>query len=172
MKKYVIASLCAAVIFWSCDKNDNNNNNTDVNSTDRNFALQAAMSNFAEIDAGQAAAAKGSAAIAGFGQMMVTDHTMAKGMLDSLASSYTLPAPDSLDAEHAALKTQLAALTGRDFDSVYIHSQVNDHQKAIDLFNDEVSNGHNYQLTNFASSLLPKLQMHLQMADSIATGFQ
>jgi putative membrane protein len=172
MKKYVTASLCAAVIFWSCDKNDdNNNNNTDINNTDRNFTLQASMSNFAEVDAGQAAASKGSTAVAAFGQMMVTDHTMAQAMLDSIASSYTLAAPDSLDAEHAALKTQLAALTGRSFDSVYIHSQVNDHQKAIDLFNDEVSNGHNYQLTNYASSLLPKLQMHLQMADSVSTGF-
>jgi len=171
MKKYLVASACIALILWSCDKNDDNNNNTDINNTDRNFVLQASMANTAEIGAGHLASTKGSASIASYGQMMVMDHTQAKATLDSIATIYSLSAPDSLDAEHVALIAQLATLTGRDFDSVYIHSQVTDHQKAIQLFNDEVSNGHNYQLTNYASLLLPKLQMHLENADSVAAGY-
>src|SRR4051794_8247809 len=123
MKKYVIVCFCAAVILWSCDKNDNDNQ-TNINNTDRNFVLQASMANTAEIGAGQLAVSKASAPIAAYGQTMVMDHTQADSSLKSIATSVNLPAPDSLDAEHATLKNQLMSLAGRDFDSVYIHSQV------------------------------------------------
>jgi putative membrane protein len=170
MKTKILLLPLALISFFSigCDKEDDN----DINQRDRNFAMKASMANFAEIDAGQLAATKATdAGIRSFGQQMVTEHTASKAELQNLANSLSLYAPDSLDAEHAALKTQLMALSGKAFDSVYIHSQVKDHNMAIDLYDDEGDKGDNRPLRDYARSTLPHLRMHLSKADSLATKF-
>lgn len=170
MKKLFIPLSLVVVFLIACDKNDDNPN--DINSTDRSFTTAAAMGNTAEIDAGTAAAAKAeSAGIREFGAMMVADHGMAQSELKSIASQLNLRAPDSLDAEHTALKAQLASLSGREFDSVYIHAQVRDHERTIDLFEDLVDDGDNHQLRAFANKTLPHLRHHKHMADSLANTF-
>jgi putative membrane protein len=172
MKKYVWATLLISIAFVSCDKEDDNNKSTDVNSTDKDFVMHASMANRAEIDAGQLAATQATdGSIMNFGQFMVTEHNAAKAELTGLADSLQLQAPDSLDAEHVTLGAQLLTLDGRAFDSVYIHSQVTDHQKAIDLFQNEINNGNNSRLKNFANSQMPHLQQHLHIADSLAANF-
>jgi putative membrane protein len=173
MKKYAWATLLFAFAFCSCDKNDDNNNNgNNINSTDRDFVLNASMANTAEINAGQLASTKANdEGIKDFGQFMVTEHGTSKTQLKNLADSLQLQAPDSLDAEHVALGAQLLTLDGRSFDSVYIHSQVTDHQKTINLFQNEINNGNNSRLKDFANSQMPHLQEHLNMADSLAANF-
>lgn len=159
--KAFITTGCTILLFSGCMKDD-------TKISDPDFVLMASMSNTAEINAGQLAMTKGSARIAMFGQMMVTDHTNSETMLKSIAANNNLYAPDSVDAEHVMLKNQLMGLTGRAFDSVYIHSQVKDHRNTIDLFQRERNHGNNQQLRDYASSTLPTLQMHLHMADSLA----
>jgi putative membrane protein len=166
-----VMGIAVSLVVAGCDKDDDDENS--VNQTDRDFAKMAAMSNFAEIDAGQTASAKAqSNGVKQFGAMMVTDHTAASQELKPLAASQGLYAPDSLDAEHVALKAQLATLTGRPFDSVYVHSQVKDHNVAISLFQNEADNGQHKDLRNFAIKTLPKLHMHKHHADSLANLFK
>ena len=73
--------------------------------------------------------------------------------------------------DHVALGAQLLTLDGRAFDSVYIHSQVSDHQKAITFFQNEIDKGNNSRLKNYANTQLPHLQEHLRIADSLAANF-
>jgi putative membrane protein len=161
-----------ALSLVACDKDDDDETET-YNTQDKNFAMMAAMSNYAEIDAGSVASTKATnAGVKAFGQMMVMDHTKASAELKTLTSSIGLYSPDSLDAKHVALKAQLASLTGRAFDSVYIHSQVEDHNAAIDLFEDESDEGKNQSLKNFANATLPNLRMHKAHADSLANLFK
>ena len=168
----IVALLVAGAGCDKDDDNNNNNNNNAVNAKDREFTSMAAMSNRAEIDAATLALSNGQdSSIKAFAQMMITDHTNAMDQLDSLATSLTLSAPDSLDAAHVALKQQLSTLNGRAFDSLYIHSQVMDHQQAISLFTSERDSGSNMSLKNYAISLLPHLQQHLQMADSLSANY-
>ncbi len=160
------------MIFAGCDKDDDDNNDNDINNTDRNFTMMASMSTTAEIDAGTSASQKGeSEGIRMYGNMMVSGHGPVQAQLVALASGLGLKAPDSLNAAHVALKAQLAALDGRAFDSVYIHAQVRDHQNTIALFEDQVSNGNNATLRNFATTTLPDLRHHLEVADSLAAGY-
>jgi putative membrane protein len=107
MKKVMLSALLSGVILFSaCDKDDDDDN--DINSTDRDFTVMAAMGNTAEKDAGMAASSKAMAAdIREYGMMMVADHTPAQTELQTLATQLGLRAPDSLDAEHVALKAQL-----------------------------------------------------------------
>lgn len=173
MKNYLVGCLLAAALFTGCDKDDDDANDTDVNNLDREFVLKASMANTAEIDAGQLAAANGTnEGIISFGQMMVTDHSAAKTDLQNIAADLQLYAPDSLDERHVMLKAQLMTLSGRAFDSVYIHSQVQDHQEAIALFEREADDGDNDRLENYARSLLPHLRNHLRVADSLAAFYQ
>jgi putative membrane protein len=165
--KTLLLAIGASAILFACDKDDDDDEG--YNNTDQNFAMMAGISNFAEIDAGQTASTKGeSAGVRQFGSMMVADHTTAQDELQSIAAGLRLYAPDSLDATHVALKQKLATLSGRAFDSVYIHSQVTDHQNAINLFELEVNSGQNGKLREYAASKLPHLEMHLHHADSLA----
>lgn len=169
MKKILLAGSVAVVTFLSCSKDDNNN---DANSTDQAFVMQVAVGNKAEIMAGQLAATKGnSQAVRTFGQLMVTEHGQAQTNLQNVASGIGVTLPDSVDAEHQALMARLDSLTGISFDTVYINSQVRDHQKTVNIFQTEISNGNNSTVRNYANTYLPHIQMHLQTADSLSKTF-
>lgn len=171
MKKVIILGSLTALIFSACKKDDNSNSNT-VSASDKTFVMQASMSNTAEVQAGNLASSKASsAAVKAFAQYMVTEHTTAQTDLQKVASTYNLTLADSVDASHVALLSQLNALSGRAFDSVYIHSQITDHQNALNLFNNEISSGTNASVKNYASTYKPHIQMHLNMADSISHSF-
>jgi putative membrane protein len=160
--------LALTVMSVSCNKDDDEDA---VSQTDQNFMMKAAYANNAEISAGQMAATKAnSSAVASFGQTMVTDHTVAKTELISIAGQMGMTLPQGLDSMHQALANQLSMLMGMAFDSTYINSQVMDHQAAIQLFQSEASNGNDSRLRDYAQKYLPKLQMHLQMADSVRMG--
>jgi putative membrane protein len=166
MKKIFFAGTLALAVLSSCDKDDNDN---DVNSTDQTFVTQVAIGNKAEIMAGQLAATKGSnAGVKRFGQLMVTEHGQAQTDLQNVASGVGITLADTIDAEHQALMARLNSLTGYSFDTAYINSQVKDHQKTINIFGMEISNGNNSSVRNYANTYLPHIQMHLQKADSLA----
>jgi putative membrane protein len=173
MKICLLALGLSALVFAGCDKDDDDDNNDQgVNSTDIEFAMRASMANYAEIGAGQLASTKALApGVMDYGEMMVTDHTDALADLRDITDDLNLYAPDSLDAAHVTLMAELDGFSGREFDSAYIHSQVMDHQNAIQLFQNLVNNGNNSRLRNYASSMLPHLNLHFQKADSIANEY-
>lgn len=169
LTKILFACLLTGTALLSCDKNDDGNNN-DLNAQDRNFILQASLSNTAEIQTGTLASTKGdSSAIKMFGEMMNTDHTQAQTDLKSVGTTVGVTVPDSIDAAHVTLMQTLNGLSGREFDSVYITNQITDHQATIAAFQAEQTSGGRSQVMDFANTYLPKIQMHLQKADSIAT---
>lgn len=167
-----LGGLLAAASFCACNNNDNSDTNNITNSTDSMFVMKAGMGNTAEIQAAQLALTKtADTAIVNFANMMIADHTAAQASLKNLAAKYGLTAPDSVDAAHAQMKMDLSMLNGRTFDSAYIQGQITDHQATIQLFQTESSNGNNGDLKNFSDTTLPKLQMHLDRADSIAARY-
>lgn len=170
MKKVSIFAALAVVLFMcACNKDDDNNDPSSFNTTDQQFITNASYGNHAEISAGQVAASKGMQdSIKIFGQMMVTDHTMSQQSLDSIASAFNITTPTTADSMHIALLQQLNQLSGHTFDTAYIHAQVTDHQKTIDLFQDELKNGNNQWLKNYVNRYLPAIQMHYNMAASLS----
>ncbi|RYY10306.1 MAG: DUF4142 domain-containing protein [Chitinophagaceae bacterium] len=171
MKTKLLMAFLAISVMSGCDKDDDDDQNN-ISTNDRDFTMKANMANHAEVDAGQLAATKGmEAGVRDFGAHMVADHTTAKLELKDIATSLGVYAPDSLDAEHVQLKAQLMLLSGRAFDSVYIHSQVKDHQKAIALFEAQAGSGENRRLIDYANKQLPHLRMHLHTADSLAAEY-
>lgn len=168
----LIAMGCISLLsFASCDKDDegSNNSTTMLNQNDKDYMTNMTYANMAEVQTGNIAKQKAmNTAITNFGSMMVNDHGAAHNQLQEIASSKSMSLPTDTDEEHKQKANMLMNLTGRAFDSTYIHMMVADHDKAIALQQTEITNGQNQDVKNYASSKLPVLQMHRRMADSLA----
>lgn len=175
-KLFLTGMTAAVVLFTSCSKEDDPGNDVDTttpNSTDLNFLTQASYANHNEVALSQLALTKSTNdSIKTLAQTLITEHTAAQVALDSLGSSFNQNLPDSLDSAHAIVRTSLDSLTGFSFDSAFIKQQVTDHQVAIDLFQNEKTNGNAETIKSYANTYLPKLQSHKQMTDSLATRYQ
>lgn len=172
---FISAFSMAAIVMTSCNKDDNNmvDNNNTPNATDNNFMTQAAYANRSEVELGQLALTKSTNdSVKMFAQMMITDHTAAIASLDSIAGSYNYTLPSVLDSTHITVKDSLNVYTGYTFDTAYINGQVRDHDRLISIYQDEISNGNADSAQAYANRLLPAIEMHKQLADTISTNLQ
>ena len=64
----------------------------------------------------------------------------------------------------------MSGLSGAAFDRAYAKEMVKDHTKAVQLFQREADRGTDAGLKSFASSKLPTLREHLEMARSLNRG--
>ena len=164
--KFLFAGLLIVALAPACKKDKK------LSDTDENFMKNAAYANYNEIDAGQLAGTQATdSAVRSFAHMMVAEHQTALNELKSLAQDKDIALPTGPDAAHIAAKQQLQQLSGHAFDSAYIHMQVTDHQTTVNLFQGEINSGENEDVQNYARKYLPHIQMHLNMADTIADRF-
>jgi putative membrane protein len=138
------------------------------NTTDTVFLKQLAIGSRAEVELGRLAQERSShAGIDDFGQHMVKDHSAANGKLASVARAAKVELPETLDAEHEAVRGELAALRGEAFDLRYLESQIKDHQKAAQLLIYEIGQGQHAGTRLFASETLPAVMAHLEKARAL-----
>jgi len=158
--------IAAAFIALGCD--DNKDTAKPQSNPDEIFAINAAMSNRAEIELGVLAREHGdNQAIRDYGSMMETDHTAALSELQSLADGKNIKLSDKLDSVHTSLKQKLMMLSGTQFDTTYINAMIADHQKVISEFDTESRNGQDADLVAYATNALPKLNEHLTKAKEV-----
>jgi len=62
------------------------------------------------------------------------------------------------------MREKLQTLHRKAFDDQYTHAMVEDHNKAVKLFQQEERSGHNTELKQFAQKTLPTLEEHQKMA--------
>ena len=162
---YAIAVLGCTLA--ACD--DDDDDKPALVREDQQFVENAAMSNMAEAELGGLAASKGpDSLVKAFGQHMATEHNAAQQELKGIADRYgNVSWPKALDAQHQQIRELLTNATGAAFDSIYISSQVNDHQAALDVFDSEISNGSEEKVKAYANKYRPHIAQHLQLADSI-----
>lgn len=136
---------------------------------DKTFLTKAATGGMAEVSMGQLAERNAaSPQVKQFGERMVSDHTKANDQLKGIAKSQNVTLPTNLDSADRATEQRLASMKGTSFDQAYMRDMVEDHQKDVQEFQQEASNGQNEALRMFAQQTLPILQQHLQMAENIA----
>jgi putative membrane protein len=135
----------------------------------QSFATQAAVIGRAEIELSQLAAQKSQdQAVRDYAQRMVKDHEAAEAKLQKIAQQANLMMPESLDAEHEALKEKLSTLQGAAFDREYAKEMAKGHDKAVALF-EAASQAPQMpaQLKEFAAATLPTLKEHDELAHSL-----
>ena len=169
MKTILISFMAlSAIVMISCSKSKKDTTKTQLTQSDSLFAVKASQGNLAEIQAAQVALTNSQKdSVKMFAQQMINDHTKAEKSLDSIGNLLQFNMPTSPDSAHIALKQQLASLQGSEFDSVYVSSQVADHQTMLALLSSEMNSGSNASLKSYASTNYPIVQMHLMMADSL-----
>jgi len=167
MKRLFFIAVSATILFAACKKDDDDNGNN-INTTDRNFLINGSHGNIDEVDAGGLASTKSdNDGVQMFGSMMVDDHTTAQMEMKMVADSFGVAVPNEPDSAHKVMKTKLMSLSGMAFDTTYIRAQIMDHQSTIALMQDEISHGQADRVKRYAGKYLPKVQMHLVMADSL-----
>jgi putative membrane protein len=138
------------------------------NNPDRLFVRAAAIGGMAEVEFGKLAQQKAqSAAVKDFALRMIEDHSKANDRLTSIAKEAGIAVPDELDPEHQAMRDRLGALSGAEFDLVYLEGQVADHQQTVQLLEYEIGSGQHVALKSLAAESLPVVLQHLQSAQSI-----
>lgn len=161
-----------------------------LSSADRNFIMKAAQGGMEEVQLGQLAVSKASSEdVKQFGQRMVDDHTKANNELMQLAqnkgvtlptSSTTMNPSDTSMSSSSKTNTatgtntkeqktmdRLSKLSGAAFDKEYMREMLKDHEKDVAEFERESSSAKDPDLKSWATTTLPTLKEHLQMARDI-----
>ena len=133
--------------------------------SDPDFLAQAAEAGTAEIKLAELADTRASDdAVKDFARCMIKDHTAIAAKLTDAARGAKVAVVAGLDKDARAAEDRLAGLKGADFDRAYMKQMVEDHEKAVSLFEAEAKGGTTDGLKTFAADTLPTLQDHLKMA--------
>jgi putative membrane protein len=144
-------------------------NDSKTASRDTMFMRHAAADSLAEIAMARIALGKSSTTqVKQLAQRIIDYHTSANDRLMTLAErkQVTLPTEPMPMAKQEAAR--LDAMNGPAFDQAYARNMVKDHRKAIKMFGIESQEAGDSGLRQFASTTLPVLKTHLQMATQLA----
>ena len=131
---------------------------------DKTFVREAAIGGMAEVELSKIAQKSENSDVKRFAERMIEDHTKASDQLTSTATGLGVDLPKTVDSEHERMREKLQTLHGKAFDDQYAHAMVEDHNKAVKLFQQEERAGHNTELKQFAQTTLPTLEEHQKMA--------
>jgi putative membrane protein len=141
-----------------------------LNAIDFNFVGQANLGAPFQVDSGRLAETKAtSAAIRSFAHLMITTHIPVVDALNViLKQKNTTPSSTLLHGAYDAMIFTLKADRGTAFDRNYVNGQVEYQKGNAALFEQEIQNGADPELKEFARQTLPKIVDHLQRAEKLA----
>lgn len=135
-----------------------------VTAKDRHFMRAAAMGHIAEIKLGELAATRGNSKfVRDYGKRMAKDHAVALQELRQLGRTEKVQLPKSMSAEHRQAWRHLSGLKGDAFDNAYKKHMMEDHQKALPLFQMTAKKASNSNVRNYAMKYTPIVEMHHMM---------
>jgi putative membrane protein len=135
---------------------------------DNNFLIQAVTSGVGEVQFSQLAEKNASNAdVKEYAARLVKEHKDANNKLLERARGLKVAVVTGLDKDQRTAWSNLSKLKGDEFDREYMHKMVEDHEKAIKLFEDYAKTGTNDELKQFASKTVPTLKHHLEEAKKI-----
>lgn len=134
------------------------------------YLAQAASSDMFEIQSGQLAQQMSqNPGVQQFAGMIIRDHTNSTQMLLSAAAAahVAAPPPTMLPPQQAMLDQLRSAGSGYAFDQAFQQIQIQAHQQALMLHQNYAQSGDVGALRNTAVQIVPVVQQHLQMAQSL-----
>src|SRR6195256_955195 len=141
-----------------------------LNAIDFNFVGQANLGAPFQVDSGRLAETKAtSAAIRSYADLMVTTHIPVVDALNVILQRKNItPSNTLLHGAYNAMIFTLKADHGAAFDRNYLNGQVEYQKGNAALFQQEIQNGSDPDLKQFARQTLPKIEDHLQRALKLA----
>ncbi len=136
-----------------------------ISRQDRQFLKDAAGANWLEISSSELALGRSTGGWAKhFAHDMITDHKAALAELMQLAHRKKVMLPDTAPAMVERKVGMLARYRGPRFDAAYKTLQIAAHKETATKLEQEIRNGHDAQVRDFAVKMLPVVRMHLRMA--------
>src|ERR1700722_3036523 len=141
-----------------------------LNAVDFNFVGQANLGAPFQVDSGRLAEKKGtSAAIRSYAHLMVASHIPVVDALNVILKKKTItPSNTLLHGAYEAMIFTLKADHRSAFDRNYVNGQVEYQKGNAALFEQEIQNGSDPDLKEFARQTLPKIVDHLHRAETLA----
>jgi putative membrane protein len=185
MKKQILHLLAAGALFaTACNNPDTkddsnasstteaakeaNEQNSAVDNASNEFFVKAANAGMMEVEAGQKAeSSAASTEVKNFASKMVADHTRANNELKTIAAAKNVTLPAVLEGDHRAHLDELGKKSGNEFDRAYMEMMVDDHDKAVSMFENAANNSTDADIKAFAAKTLPTLKEHQQMAKDL-----
>ena len=144
---------------------------TQANNEDQEFVNRAAKDGTAEVTLATLAQKKATTESARtLASQLRTDHERANAELMEIARRKGMSPDTSPSEEQRQAASKLTSASGADFDKSYTDEMVQDHQKAVQLFEDYSHTGNDPDLKAFAAKVLPTLRHHLEMAQAASHG--
>lgn len=142
-----------------------------VETLEREFILMAAQGNNAEIQTSQLALERSqSDTVRQYAQRMIDEHTAANEQLQPLAEQRGVELPTTPSSFDTAVLEQLAQVPDEQFDQAYMDTQVNAHLRSLGIYRTGARQVTDTALQNYASTLLPSIRDHLEIADAMVRG--
>lgn len=136
--------------------------------TDSAFLADAMKGDNTEVSIGTLAAKRGStAATRNYGQMLVTDHTAHRMKVAALGRTMGVPKTAMLSPDGMQMRSMLMGLHGSQFDAAFKQGMIDDHQKDIAKYQDEINSGQSPQVKQLAQDTMPTLNQHLAGAQAL-----
>jgi putative membrane protein len=141
-----------------------------LNAVDFNFVGQANLGAPFQVDSGRIAETKStSATIRSYAHLMVTSHIPVVDALNAILQRKNItPSNTLLHGAYDAMLFTLNADRGAAFDRNYVNGQVEYQKGNAALFQQEIENGSDPELRQFARNTLPKIEDYLQRALKLA----
>jgi putative membrane protein len=158
----VLGGLACCALAAADDKQVKAANDTD-------FLVKAAECGHAEVKFSELAEKRASSEkVKEFAKHMVRDHGEANNQLAEHSKNLKVAVLAGLDRDKRAIYDRLEKLSGEEFDRAYMKQMVEDHEKAVTLFESQAKSPGEGQLKRFAEQTLPTLREHLKKAREIA----
>jgi putative membrane protein len=136
---------------------------------DKDFLVKAATANNAEIEIAKLADNRAaSAEVKEFATTVQKDHKAAYDRLGELLKTRKLGVAAGLEKETRDEIKRLSKLEGNGFDRAFLQHMVDEHKKAISIFENQAQNGREADIRDYAKQMLPDLRKHLTKAQELA----
>jgi len=138
---------------------------------DYDFVAQANVGGQFQMDSGRLAEKKAmTPAIRDYAHQMVATHGSLKDALGGILQQKGIEAPPEalLQGAYRAMLSSLEAGNVQAFERGYLEAQVEYQKGNAALFQNEIQNGTDPDLKDFARSTMPKIEDHLQRASKVA----
>jgi putative membrane protein len=135
---------------------------------DSTFIQTAGSLGLLQVKLGKLAQDKGSsAAVREYGKRMIEDYSKANEQLAAGAKQAAYPAPVML-RQHQQIYDRFQKTGRGSFDKKYMAEMVNEHGQTVRLYQQESEHGRVTSLKQLASTMLPTVQQHLNLATETA----
>jgi putative membrane protein len=165
----IVAGLLAAGSVSAADTTTGSTDNSKLSSKGASFVKEASAGNQSEIALARLAQTKAqNSEVKNLAQMLQQDHQQAQEKLQSIAQAHGIQLDSTPSFSQRRTQAKLEKLSGADFDQQYAKDMLEDHAADIKKFQKASETIEDADVKQYAAENLPKLQTHLQHAESAA----